>query len=93
MTTTDRTTELAVEPDSRWVTAHFAGFFLGHYGADPVPSVDLIRQWAHREKIRKHPRTDQWGFARYSLTDIYAYARRRGYFAKADAARERGEDA
>ena len=87
------TTESATEPESRWVTAHFAGFYLGYLGADPIPDVNLIRQWAHRQKIRRRNRNDQWGFALYSLTDVILYANQRGYLDKADTARRRGEDA
>lgn len=78
--------------DSRWVTAHFIGFYLGWIDASPVPSVNLIRQWAHRGKIRRGG-TDEWGFALYALTDAVEYARQRGYLDAAMASAARGEDA
>lgn len=77
--------------DGRRVTAHFAGFYLGWLGAVPAPSVNLIRQWAHRGKIRRAG-TDEWGYALYDLTDVVEYARHRGYLDAAMAAAQRGED-
>lgn len=75
----------------RAVTAHFAGFYLGWVGANPVPSVNLIRQWAHRSKIRRVG-TDEWGFALYDLTDVIEYARQRGYLDQAMEQERHGED-
>ncbi len=75
----------------RPATAHFAGFYLGWLGADPAPSVNLIRQWAHRGKVRRVG-TDEWGYALYDLTDIVEHARLRGYLDAAMEAAARGED-
>lgn len=63
--------------NSRHVTAHFAGFYLGWMGVDPAPSVDLIRKWAQRGHVTRVG-TDPSGFALYSLDHVVEYARHRG---------------
>ena len=73
--------------DGRQVTAHFASFYLGWIGANPIPNVNLIRTWAHRNKVNRVG-TDQWGYALYDLTEIVEYARHRGYLD--DAMRDAG---
>lgn len=76
--------------NGRHVTAHFAGFYLGYLGVNPAPSVNLIRSWAHRGKVRRVG-TDEWGYALYDLTQVVAYARQRGLLDGIDTLN--GEDA
>lgn len=77
--------------NGRHVTAHFAGFYLGFIGADPIPSVDLIRKWTQRGRV-KRVGTDPWGYALYDLDDIVTHARSRGLLDHADTFTEHGID-
>ncbi len=69
--------------NARHVTAHFAGFYLAYCGAQPAPSVNLIRSWAHRGKVQRVG-TDEWGYALYDLDQVIGHARFRGLLDEAD---------
>ena len=77
--------------NGRHVTAHFAGMYLGFIGAPTAPSVDTIRHWVHRGRVRRVG-TDEWGYALYDLTTVVTEATRLGYLNAATHAHENGDD-
>ncbi len=71
---------------TRHVTAAFAGAYLAYLGVENPPSVNLIRSWAHRKKIRRVG-TDPTGFALYDLDSIIQHAHARGLVKTSPCAR------